>query len=271
MNLELRRAAILLPDFDHDVFVPWASCGLDATSLHRLRLPTEDLRRALETHEAGVFWTGDACRELTPYFSRREASMLEHLLLFPFSSKDGLQAVLVVTDSPYFDGRTEYLGIILAAIAEPAAKAIHEERHAYAQIMRQAIVFKTSDIGPLSERVAANAPRGVRVVLLELADVVSQIATSNDLLDPFRVRQDVLRRIASLFASTGSVCDADGHRALLLLHGTAEEDTELLVQHVAADLAYLMPELSGVPVLRFATGTYPEESTDLHGLIDALL
>lgn len=197
--------------------------------------------------------------------------MLEHVLFFPFSSADGLHAMVVVTDSSYFEGRTEYLRIILAAIAEPVAKAMHDARHVYAQTMRQAIVFKATDIAPLSERVAANAPGGVRVVLLELADVISQVAASNDLLDPFRVQQDVVRRIASLFASTGSVCDAEGHRALLLLHGTTEEDTELLVQHVAADLAYLMPELSGVPVLRFAASRYPDESTDLHGLIDALL
>ncbi len=239
--------------------------------MHRLRLPAEDLRHALGKNEAGVVWAGDACNEFAPYFSRREASMLEHLLFFPFTATEGLLAVLVVTDSPYFEGRAEYLRIILAAIAEPAARAIHDRRHVYAQTMRQAIVFKSTDIDSLCERLAANAPGGVRVLLLELADVVSQIAASNDLLDPFRVRQDVLRRIASLFASTGSVCDADGHRALLLLHGTAEEDPELLVQHVAADLAHLMPELSGVPVLRFASGHYPDESTDLHALTDALL
>ncbi len=239
--------------------------------MHRLRLPGGDLRDALGNHEAGVLWTGESCGEFAPYLSQREASMLEHLLFFPFTFRDDLQAVLVVTESPYFDGRSEYLRIILAAVAEPAAAAMNRHRDLFAQTVRQAIVFKSTDVDALARRMAARVPGGVRVVLLELSDVISQIATSNDLLDPFRVRQDVLRRIASLFASTASVCDADGQRALLLLHGTAEEDPDLLVQHVAADLARFMPELAGVPVLRFTTAHCPDDSSDLSALIDSLL
>lgn len=270
-NLQLERAAILLPDYDEDVFVPWASCGLDATSIHRLRIPTVDLQMVLDQGDAGVVWIGETSREFAPYFSRREASMLEHLLVFPFVDGDGIQGVLVITETPYFDGYVEHLRIVLAAVGEPAARTMNVQRARRARVMRQSIVFKPAEIGVVTERTAAGAANNVRVVLLQLADVVSQIATSNAHLDAFRVWQDVLRTLAALFASSASVCDADDHRALLLVHGPGDEDLELMIQHVAASIADVLPEVSAIPTLRYQTARYPEDGSDPEALVTSLL
>jgi hypothetical protein len=270
-NLDLSRSAILLPDYDEDVFVPWAAHGLDATSLHRLRIPTADLRVVLAGNEAGVMWVGDSCREFAPYFSRREASILEQLLVFPFADQDDLQAVLIVAESSYFGVHTEFLRIILAAVGEPAASTMQQQRLAGAPFMRQSIVFKPIEVDTVAERISAHSPGGTRLVLLQLSDIISQVATANDFLDPFRVRQDVLRVLAGVFASTASVCDVDEHRALLLLHGATEEDLELLVQHASATLAHYFPEISDVPVLRFTSRRHPDDGDDLAALVRSLL
>ena len=270
-NLDLRRAALLLPDYDEDLFVPWASNGLDATSLHRLRIPVEDLNAAIDQSETGLVWIGDNSRDFAPYFSRREATMLDNLLVFPFVFDGDLQSVLIITDTPYFDDHTEYLRIILAAVGEPAARVIQEKRLAFSRLMRQSIVFKRSEIGIVAERVAEKASNGITAVLLQLADIVSQVATANEYLDPYRVWQDVLRITTALFASTASVCDADEHRALLLLHGAVGDDRELVIHHVAATIADFLPELSTIPVLRFSSARYPDDGNDIGALIDALL
>ncbi len=262
---------MLLPDYDEDLFVPWASNGLDATSLHRLRIPVSDLNAAIAESETGLVWTGANSRDFAPYFSRREATMLDNLLVFPFVFDGELQSVLIITDTPYFEKHTEYLRIILAAVGEPAARVVHERRLVFSQIMRQSIVFKRSEIGIVAERVAEKASTGITAVLLQLADVVSQVATANEYLDSYRVWQDVLRITTALFASTASVCDADGHRALLFLHGATGDDRELLIHHVAATIADLLPELSAVPVLRFSAVRYPDDGNDIGSLVDALL
>lgn len=251
--------------------MPWASTGLDATSLHRLRIPATDLESAVAASETGILWSGETVRDFAPYFSRREGSLLENLLVFPFVADGTVEAVLLVTDTPYFDGHVEHLRIILAAVGEPATEAMRSQRLARARTMRQSIVFKPSEVDVVTERIAARAEAGLGILVVQLADVVSQVATANDFIDSFRVWQDVLRATAALFASSATVCDADGHRALLLLHGRTDDDLELIVQHVAATLAALMPEMSDAPVLRYDSRRYPEDGSDLAALVHAIL
>lgn len=270
-NLQLRRATILIPDYDEDVFVPWASHGLDATSLHRLRIPVSDLESVAREGGAGALWSGDAVGAFAPYFSRREASMLENLLVFPIAHEEGIQAVILITETPYFESHAEYLRIILAAVAEPAARSIRNDRFAYTTTLSRSIVFKPGEIGVVAGRIASRAGGRVMILVIQLSDLVSQVATFNDYLDPFRVWQDVLRAVAGLFASTASVCDADDQRALALVHGEVGEDVELIVQHISASLATFLPEIEAAPVLRYEVRHYPEDGSDLAALVHGLL
>ena len=197
--------------------------------------------------------------------------MLENLMVFPFVYEGSVEAVLIITDTPYFDSHVEHLRIVLAAVGEPAAHAMHAHRTRRARIMGQSIVFKPAEINVVTERVASRAPEGVRVVLIQLADIVSQIATKDDHLDPFRVWQDVLRTISALFASTASVCDAEEHRVLLLIHGPSDEDIALIVHHVAASIADFLPEITAIPTLRYQMASYPQNGDDLDSMVTSLL
>ncbi|MFW5689820.1 MAG: iron-containing alcohol dehydrogenase, partial [Spirochaetota bacterium] len=95
--------------------------------------------------------------------------------------------------------------------------------------------------------------------------------TVENVRDAFRVWQDVLRAVAAVFASTASVCDVDEHRALVLMHAASDDDTELLVHHVAATLASLFPEVSSVPVLRTVARAFPDDGDDLNAIVASLL
>jgi hypothetical protein len=270
-TLQIGKGAILLPDYEENLFVPWASTGMDATTLHRLRIPDEDIDAIKARGPSGIIWGQDEVRSFAPYFSRREASQLEQLLLFPLVSGGGVQAVLLLLDTPYFDHHSEFLRLILAAVGEPAAQLVQKQRLRYSDVIRHAVVFRAIELPLVTERLADRAPRGVHLILLRLADIVSQVATANEHLDPYRVWQDILRIVASLFASTGSVCDLDKNQLLISLHGALEDDLELIVYHIGATIAELLPEVTDVPVLRFESREYPADGADLLQLARSLL
>jgi len=270
-TLQISKGAILLPDYDENLFVPWASTGLDMTTLHRLRIPDEDIDAIQARGPSGIIWEKEEVRSFTPYFSRREASQLERILLFPFVSAGGVQALLLLLETPYFDQHSEFLRLILAAVGEPAAQVVQKQRLRYSDVIRHAVVFKANELPLVTERLTERAPRGVHLVLMRLADVVSQVATANEHLDPYRVWQDILRIVASLFASTGIVCDLDQNQLLICLHGTLEDDLELIVYHIGATIAELLPEVTDVPVLRFESKEYPADGADLLQLARSLL
>jgi hypothetical protein len=215
-----------------------------------------DIAELVEASETGLVWIGEPAQTFGPYFSRRESAMLEKLLLFPLKSGSDTHALLLITESVFFDTYSDHLTLILAAIAEPAAETIKTQRMTYERMMRQAIAFKPAEIAVVAQRILSRV-ESFRALRVDLADVVTQIATANPFLDPFRIWQDVLRVLAALFASSASVCDANDHRALLLLHVSHENDTELIVRHAAATLAHYLPELVSPPVLRFGERAMP--------------
>jgi hypothetical protein len=269
--LQIGKGALLLPDYDENLFVPWASTGIDTTTLHRLRIPDEDVDAIQARGLSGIIWKDDEVRSFAPYFSRREASRLDKILLFPFVSAGTVQALLILLETPYLDQQSEFLRLILAAVGEPAALAIQKQRYRYLEVIRHAVVFKGSEWPLVAERLTERAPRGIHLLLLRLADVVSQVATANEHLDPYRVWQDVLRIVASLFASTGTVCDFDQNQLLICLHGAIEDDLELIVYHIGATIADLLPEVIDVPVLRFDSREYPSDGADLLQLAHSLM
>lgn len=226
-------------------------------------MPDVDIEAIGERAPSGVVWQGDSLKEFAPYFSQREASMLKRLLLFPLAVGESVHALLVIAESPYLEDHEEYLRIILAAVGEPAALRLEAQRLNYAETMRRAVVFRADELAILAERIQLRAPSHVTLVSLQLADVVSQVVGANEYLEPFYVWQDVLRLLASLFASTGSVCDIDGHRVLVFVHGPTDEDLELTVHQVSATIARFLPEVSDIPVLRFAAKRFPDEGDDL--------
>jgi hypothetical protein len=269
--LQIGKGAILLPDYDENLFVPWASAGIDTTTLHRLRIPDEDIAAIKARGPSGIIWGKDEVRSFAPYFSRREASQLEKLLLFPLVSGGVVQAVLLLLETPYLDHQSEFLRLILAAVGEPAAQVVQKQRLRYSDVIRHAVVFKAIELPIVTERLTERAPRGVHLILLRLADIVSQVATANEHLDPYRVWQDILRIVASLFATSGTVCDLDRNQLLICLHGALEDDLELIVYHIGATIAELLPEVTDVPVLRFESREYPADGTDLLQLARSLM
>jgi hypothetical protein len=184
---------------------------------------------------------------------------------------DGVQAVLLVTSTPFLEEHKEFLRLILAAVGEPAAQEVQRERLRYSDVIRHSVVFRIDELPIVVERMVERVSGGVQLLTLSLADVVAQIATSNSHLDAYRVWQDLLRIVASLFAKTGTIVDLDRNQLLLCLHGTAENDLELIVHHIGVTITELLPEVTDVPVLRFDSRAYPEDGSDLLQLARSLI
>jgi hypothetical protein len=270
-TLQLSRTALLLPDYDEGLFVAWASVGLDATTIHRLRIPDTEVLELADATDSGIVLRGNDLEPFSPYFSRRESSMLEQLLLFPLCDEEGVQALLLIAECPYFREHEDYLRIILAAVGEPAATRIAEQRVRYSRIMRHTVVFRPDEVPVIAERIRDRSPRGIALVVIDFGSFVDAVAASNSYLDPFRIWQDILRVVASLFSTTGSVCDASAQRALLFVHGATEEDLELAVTQAATSIAAVLPEVSDAGTPSFVARHYPDDGDDILELIRAML
>lgn len=154
-------------------------------------------------------------------------------------------------------------------MGEPAAVRLKEDRLAYSSVMRHAVVFRRDEVASVANRLQHKSPR-CTVIVIQLADTVSQIVTGSDSIEPFRAWQDTLALLASIFAPTGSICDAGDHRALLFLHGCGTEDLDLIIHQTGATLARFLPEIADVPVLRYEARRFPSGEESLADLAQSL-
>ena len=122
----------------------------------------------------------------------------------------------------------------------------------------------------IADRIRDRSPRGITLLSIDLSRHVATISAANAYLDPFRVWQDLLRVVASLFSTTGSVCDAGQHRALIFVHGSTEEDLDLMVTQIGASLSDILPELDPMPAPAHVARHYPDDGDDILGLIRSL-
>ena len=270
-NLQFEKAALLLPDHDSGFYVPWAAAGFDTTTLHRMRVSTEDAQELLSRSPAGYVWQGDDLARIAPYLSRRETTTIRQVLVFPIGNSEATDALLIVAASPYLESGQEFLRVILAAIAEPSARAIAHNRSRVTRRLASAVVFKLEDIETIADRITSRVDQPIIVAALEIGDAISQISTTNAHIDRFRVRRDILQIVASLFATTASTIDAGTQKALLLIHSDAVEDVELIAHHISASLHHLMPELLSPPALRVQHDTYPCKDVPLASLARQIL
>jgi hypothetical protein len=245
-QLRLKGAALLLFDPIRSVFAPWASHGLDETTLHRLRIPAEagGFLSSLEAGELLLLEDAEERSELRRYFSNREYATMEALLLVPFLHEGRLLGVLLAQSREAF---AESLLDRLRSLAPQVGALLYRCREGRLEALQQQAIERPE---PVRERVLgaaqAAAARGNRLALIRISleGLTRILREHNPFADGFRLREDLARLVSSLFRPLGSVVQVDAARLLLVVNSVKEPDVPVLTAHLQAALRALMPQLA---------------------------
>ncbi len=263
-HLQLTAAALLLYDPLRMVYAPWASCGYDQTTQHRLRIPT-GLNEEFDRVAQGEMLALDEAQQLARFrgcFSSRSFSRIRELILVPFIAYEKLLAVLLVTSMarPYREVRG-----LLAVVAERAAPLLYRAREEKLQLLRReppgtpsALVEDVRSFATTCQ----NSGRRLILIRLSFQPALSLLERRFPAVDSFRLREDLGAVVSSLSQEIGSVYRFDRTHLLLLVHGMAQADPELLLHQISMVVRGLFHELSSAPVLEaeHRTGTDPEQA-----------
>ena len=251
-HLALTRAALLLYDPARSVFAPWASCGLDQTTVHRLRLPLEagGPLQPLEGGEALLLREAAQREPLRRYFSTREHATMQWLLLYPLLHEQRLIAVLLATQS-----RRPLEEPALAALHcldSEAAALLYRSRGPLPEPTRsQGLEGQESARERVLEAAQVAAARGHRLALIRvsLEGLTRLLREANPLADTFRLREELQRLVLAMFQWLGGVVGLDSEGLLLIVASVKKPDVELLTAHLRAGLRHLVPQLAEVQSL----------------------
>ena len=250
-KLGLKRAALLLYDPVRLVFAPWAVCGFDETTNHRLRIPlgsSEPMNR-LASGKVVLLSDQQALQPFQQYFSFRAFSTVEYLLLLPFIHESRFMGLLLAADMEAKTGSEEMR--FFETLADRAAGVLYSARERHLQGAARALPEHPESIQQ-SVRSALQPvlEQGISplMIRIDIAGLIESVKRQYPHIDPFRLSQDIRRVVLSLFQSLGSVFQVGGDRMLILVTRRIDRNTardpELLMHHLRATLIRLLPELT---------------------------
>jgi hypothetical protein len=243
-HLQLKHAALLLYDPVHMVFAPWAVHGFDETTNHRLRIPL-GANDTMNRLAAGKVFLLSGPEELQPFqqfFSFREFSTLSNLLLLPFIAESRFMGLLLSVNPEQADLE------VLETLASRGAQYLYTARERHLEGVKRITPPRPESLRESVQ--AALQPylaQGLSPLMIRIntAGLVESVQKRNPYIDSFHLNQDISRVVLSLFQSLGTVFQVDRERMLIVIANSAQRDCELLIYHLKATLARLLPELAG--------------------------
>ncbi len=246
-QLKLKRAALLLYDPVRMVFAPWAAHGFDETTNHHLRIPlgANEIMNRLAAGKVFLLSDPDVLRRFQQFFSLREFSTLEHLLLVPFIHENKFMGILLIAELEGELNQSDLSGFEILAVR--TAGLFYQAREKHLEAAKRGIPEKPESLresvrDALQSCMAAGA--GPLMIGINTANIIEAVKVRNPYIDLFRLREDLARVILSLFQSLGPVFQIDRQRILILVTRTPERDADLLLYHLKKTLTRLLLELS---------------------------
>ncbi|MCF7928588.1 MAG: hypothetical protein K9L68_06415 [Spirochaetales bacterium] len=267
-----------MEDKTYSIFAPWAVQGLDQTTRHRLRIPTDFLERFCYSPD---YSDTTVCllqhEDLKPfrlYFSTREFGLTNRLLLVPFRGENSLYGVLFVTDAQFLNAEEERVREVFKQIQETVQPHFYEYRQKLLDQLDTGPILPPHDLFDIT-REAVNTAQSdnsrAALLLISLAGIVQTILSTSPEADQYRVQSDILQVLKTITAEVGTIVRTDSENLVLILLGEPSKDIDLMMHQIRNSLQNLFSELDQDTTLVKKIIYYPDDGATPEELLDRLL
>ncbi len=274
-QLAITKGTILILDVDRNIYLPWASTGLDPTTMHRLRLTDKELRSLVISDNGNYrLVTGKQLDIFKPYFSIREFSILERVLLLPISYNHKPIAFLLMTDSLLFEYGENEISEFFKKVHEPIRSLIVASRQEKLERLQYNLYYsKANVLEELSKMVqyAYTAQKHLLTISLPLDSIINHILETISDAEPYRVKEDVIKILASMIPGNGKVFPAKENNVILALSQKTTPNPKLLIHQMIFALKGFFHLLEGLPDVDYQVRIYPQDGDNVNDLLTGLL
>lgn len=271
-DLLIEKGAILLYESEQESFLPWGITGFDETTQHRLRIPGNLIQDIIEKNLSSRFFIDtDGKNRLKPFFSIREFSMLDSLLVFPFFSEDALIALLLITESPICSETADTLKTLhdtihTAVVFLLVSSRVQRLKKLQGKIAVEDNITIEHEVRNLAERADAHQKQ-LLLVLFSAGVLIEHIIGSISDAQPYRIKQDIRRILSSMVPDEGAVFRLKGDRFLLCFLAKTTPNPKLLVYQISLALRQFFSDLSDVPDVEYKAKQYPVDGDNILNLL----
>ena len=236
-SLSITKGALLLYDPVRLEYAPWATFGLDQTTLHRMRIPlgANDTFNALANGEPLEVTQSQHLADFRRFFSSREFSFVQRIILCPYIADDTLVGVLLASEVRDPALSTADLLSCLKEVSGEISQLLQKARGFLVKLSQaKSARPPATPEEQIARIIGSSASRGKNLLFVSLAlgPYVREIAAAHEDLDVFRLREDVHSLLDAFLADLGSAIMLPGGVLLASLSGVQRGDLPLFLHQL---------------------------------------
>ncbi|MFP4564497.1 MAG: hypothetical protein ACLFRY_14440, partial [Spirochaetia bacterium] len=206
------------------------------------------------------------------FFSNREYSLISELLILPFRHGDAVDAVFLITDSPILSNSTLQT-VDFETLSRDLGEIIHHSRNTTLQKLTGAEVRSRSELlSSVQESLELVTGENNRLTffLVSLKGFLDLLHREAELVETYRLREDVIRIVSSMMPDAVNVFSIDRHVLLIIMPGKFHVNTDLLVHQIKVGLQTLFKIPQGSIDLSEKSFVYPGDVTTSQEIIERI-
>lgn len=268
-GLGIQAGALLIRDNCDNAFRPWAQVGLDPTTISRLTMTRGQLNALcpgfLEAYRA------DNRTPLLPFLSFRQGTALEYALLVRLRYRGRVAGMLLILESEVFQMEPESREILLAALSEPVAREIIEERDTIFDRIYSPLILEKTDFRRSVRNISEDLDHTTQALVMlqvELTPMEKAFTEINPTAHPRRSAEDIRSVTAALLGGTGDLCVPKQGTLVCASLVPAAENGEMLIGELVNQLQRFFPAIPATHVPPYKTWIFPTEHTSPDAILE---
>lgn len=262
-------AALLMPEEVARTLVPMSTEGLDGTTKRRLRLPAK-LIKAITTRQLDAVH-GTAMMPFEPYFSIREYSAMDRLLVAKVMSGTDVAAAFLLT---YEQSRPESASDHDHALLLSLLSLFSRVRIAGLDVLRrigtvEPVVGETDSVLSILRQSAEDDAHAV-LVKLDLERILSILTPDSPSLDRYRYRHTLLGLFSAVVPYHRPALPVPGE-LLLTFANKSLHDANLILAHIDNILKSLFADFETIRTAVLQIATYSQEQGSPEAFLNRFL
>lgn len=237
-ELRIQKGALLLPD-EEERFVPWSVTGFDETTSRRIRIPEEIIAPLKENSTyTSLELKGSEVDLMKDFFSFREYSVTERVIISPIKSRGFLVALIFISAGEIFNLENEKRRDILRQISDKAGSLLKIHRDKTINRFEGITLSADETLTKIARFMERCGGKHFIIIRTDVRHYIDLIARKEAGSIRFRIAQDILRLVKTLIGDKGEVQNRETGLFLILIREGRGEEAELLVHQIGLSLGY---------------------------------
>lgn len=255
-ELKITKGALLLPQ-EKSAFVPWAEIGFDRTTSRRIRIPESIINTIKNSNSYKIITLKDSQIDLLKeFFSFREYSVTEQVIIIPFMARKEIIAFLLISEGEILQQQTEYIQKIFEQVSFSAGPLLYSKRENIFNKLKS-ISGNENDIdNSVNGFIQSNKSSEFFLLSVSIGEMIELISNKDTNAISFRIKQDIFRLIKTLLAENGEVIFGNNNSIIIL---TKAAEAEMIIHQIGLSLNHFYQISTSDFKPKYLVKKYPDD------------